>query len=556
MVTSRDRILLVESDPLISDLIGRQALQASGYQVLVVNEATTAISKALQWSPDLIITNLNLPGLSGKDLLVALTSQGVKTPVIILAQRGLEADIMQTFRLGASDYLLLPVREAEVISAVERVLQQVHDRRERERLAHQLQQTNQELQYRVRELTTIFAVGKAVTSVTDQSVLLDKVLDGAIRVTLADLGWFLLREDQSETFSLVAERNLPASVGARLNKSWDDGISSLVAMSGEPLSIHGEPLKRFKVNSLGGSALIVPIKYQQKRVVGLLIMMRRQPTAFGASEQHLLEALADYASISLVNARLFKTIEERARSLQQMAESAQLGDKINVDILESVKKELGTAAKTSLAALQELGKDPTARWRPDQRQILMTIQSQLLNVQQVVGAIAPHQIQRHQKGQPLSSLNDQVRLAVQRMQALAQQGGLSLVTEMSPDAAIVCVESGLLSKVCDGLFGIFLRFSQQGALITIRTEKDADEGRILLRSSALTIELKELEKQFDQAGKTSAASRPATGNFSGLGIKPGLVKEIVSAEGGKLCFEGQAGKTSVVVLSFPLSRSI
>ena len=54
-----------------------------------------------------------------------------------------EADIMQAFRLGASDYLLWPVREAEAISAVERALRQVRERRERERLARQLQSTNQ-----------------------------------------------------------------------------------------------------------------------------------------------------------------------------------------------------------------------------------------------------------------------------------------------------------------------------------------------------------------------------------------------------------------------------
>ena len=124
--------------------------------------------------------------------------------MILLAQRGQESDIVQAFRLGAADYLLLPVREAEVVSAVERVLKQVHERRERDRLAQQLQQTNQELQLRVRELTTIFSVGKAVTSITDLSMLMDKILEGAVSVTQADLGWFLMRDDANKPFVLVA----------------------------------------------------------------------------------------------------------------------------------------------------------------------------------------------------------------------------------------------------------------------------------------------------------------------------------------------------------------
>ncbi len=122
-----ERILLVENDPDISDLIARQALKPLGYQVDVVADAGSAIKKALQTPPDLVIANLNLPGLSGKDLLVALSSQGVHTPLMIIAEKGQEQDVIQAFRLGAADILLWPARDAEVVSAVERVLTQVRE---------------------------------------------------------------------------------------------------------------------------------------------------------------------------------------------------------------------------------------------------------------------------------------------------------------------------------------------------------------------------------------------------------------------------------------------
>jgi FixJ family two-component response regulator len=79
-------------------------------------------------------------------------------PVIVIATKEQEGDVIQAFRLGASDYLRWPVREADVVSAVERVLKQVRSKSERETLSRQVKQTNQELQRRVRELT-IFAVG-------------------------------------------------------------------------------------------------------------------------------------------------------------------------------------------------------------------------------------------------------------------------------------------------------------------------------------------------------------------------------------------------------------
>src|SRR5574340_1667292 len=103
MASPRENVLVVESDPDISDLIVRQTLTPMGYKVSVAHEGPAAIQQALKTSPDLIIANLNLPGLSGKDLLVAFSSQGIRAPLIIIAEKGQESDVIQAFRLGAND---------------------------------------------------------------------------------------------------------------------------------------------------------------------------------------------------------------------------------------------------------------------------------------------------------------------------------------------------------------------------------------------------------------------------------------------------------------------
>jgi DNA-binding NtrC family response regulator len=82
-----------------------------------------------------------------KDLLVALSSQHIDTPVIVITEQGMENDVIQAFRLGAYDYLRTPIREAEVVASVERALKQVSDRKERQMLARKLQQSNQELEH-------------------------------------------------------------------------------------------------------------------------------------------------------------------------------------------------------------------------------------------------------------------------------------------------------------------------------------------------------------------------------------------------------------------------
>lgn len=372
MKTNRERILLVESDPEICDLVARQTLQAIGYQVQIARSAAMAIQEASRNSPDIIITNLILPDLSGKDLLVALSSQGVESPVIVIAQKGMESDLVQAFRIGASDYLFWPMREAEIITAVERVITQVRARRERESLGKQLKQTNDELQQRVRELTTIFAIGKAVTSITNQGDLFEKVVEGAVYVTEADMGWLLLREGRSKNFNLAAQRNLPKTIASKINQPWDDGLSSLVALSGETLSIYGEPLARFKVSQLGHSALVVPVKLK-KDVMGLLVVIRKEPQPFTASNRTLLEAVADYASISLVNTSLFRALEERARSLQVAAETARAKEMKKEEIILSLKNDITPSLNKALKALDRLLIEENARLSTTQKGVLASV---------------------------------------------------------------------------------------------------------------------------------------------------------------------------------------
>jgi DNA-binding response OmpR family regulator len=374
MAPAGDRILLVEHDPKISDLIARQTLRSVGYQVDIVSDASSAIRASVQTPPDLIIVDLNVPGLSAKDMIVALASQRVTTPILVLANKGQEHDIIQAFRLGAADYIFWPARDAEVLSAVERVLSRVHESRDRQELDHQLSAVQQQLQFRLRELNILINIGKAVSSTTNQRVLFQRIVDGAIQLGRADLAWLLVRDEKSREFFLFAQRGLPEDWAGRLNKPLDDGVSRLVALSGETLSISGEPLLKMRVASLGRSVCAIPVKVQ-KEVVGMLLLMRREARPFEKAEQVLLEAVADYLSISLVNARLFGAFNSSVRATRD-AETRQAAflKSLHGQLIKDLKSAVqpidlmlaektgklsdaqGEALKTTRMALQQLAR--------------------------------------------------------------------------------------------------------------------------------------------------------------------------------------------------------
>jgi len=375
MANSGEQIVVVESDPQIGDLISRQALQPLGYQVTVVTSVAAILQQALQTPPDLLIANLNLPGLNAKDLLVALSSQGVDVPLVVIAEKGQEEDILQAFRVGAIDYLHWPARDAEVVSVVERALRNTRESRTRALLDKQLKNVNAELQRKVDALTTIVDIGKAVISITNQRLLFTRIVEGAVKVAEADLGWLMLRDEVSKIFLLTAHCNLTNIWANKLNQPLEDGISSLVTLSGETLLIHGKPLEKFKVASLGKSAAVVPIKVQNE-VIGLLLVLRKAEYPFDRSNQTLLEAIADYASISLVNARLFRAVE-------QTAEAAKTGAKQQNALFEAFRDSVSEEVYTAKDSLETVLNQMTSSLTEQQHQALETTQAALKRIARV-----------------------------------------------------------------------------------------------------------------------------------------------------------------------------
>jgi len=324
MQVKHEKVLVVDDNSEVLDLIVNQALKTAGYETRVTNDVNGAISELSKFQPDLLIASLHLKGLNAKDLLAMMRSQNNPLPVIVVAEEGQEQKVIQAFRLGAVDSIQWPAHEPEVINVVERCLEQIHIKREREALSDNLHRVNETLKQRVDDLVAVYNMGRSVTSITDLTLLFNTILENGLKVSHADIGWMLVLDEPSHRFVLEAYSNLPESFSAYLHKPWDDGISSIVAQSGKPYNAMGETLVDRKIGFLGKSVLIVPIKVRGQ-IRGVIVTMRKKAEAFTRNEQALLEALTDYASIALVNAFLLDSVKERAKRWEKSATFFRIG---------------------------------------------------------------------------------------------------------------------------------------------------------------------------------------------------------------------------------------
>src|SRR5436190_743257 len=150
-----------------------------------------------------------------------------------------EADAIDSFRLGATDYLTKPLREAEALRTIEHGLEEVRLRRERKELLDRLQESNKQLEARLKALTTLSAIGKSVTGMLNLEQLFERVLQAAIGMTEADHATLLLREEESHRLMLRAGKNMTLVMQERLGEPVNDEIANLVMTSREPLTVAG-----------------------------------------------------------------------------------------------------------------------------------------------------------------------------------------------------------------------------------------------------------------------------------------------------------------------------
>ncbi|MCZ7665355.1 MAG: response regulator transcription factor [Thermoleophilia bacterium] len=114
------RILVVDDDENVRRLVAAY-LEREGYEVLVAADGHAAVREAEAGSPDLVVLDLMLPGMSGLQVAKRLTATR-EIPILMLTARGEEEDQLRGFQAGADDYLTKPFSPKILVARVSAIL--------------------------------------------------------------------------------------------------------------------------------------------------------------------------------------------------------------------------------------------------------------------------------------------------------------------------------------------------------------------------------------------------------------------------------------------------
>jgi len=181
------RILLVEDEEKVSRFIER-GLKAERFVIDVAGDGKTALYQLEQFSYELVILDLNLPDISGHEVLRFIRQEGRPLiPVLILTARDGIADKVKNFEVGADDYLTKPFSFTELVLRIKALLRrgQPSNRSDvlkvanlvMDRSAHQVRRGNRLIELTSKEFALLEYLMTNVGRVLSRTMIVENVWD-------------------------------------------------------------------------------------------------------------------------------------------------------------------------------------------------------------------------------------------------------------------------------------------------------------------------------------------------------------------------------------------
>jgi len=307
---SGELILVVDDSREIVKHLTEYLLPNMGHRAMAAYNGREGLRLIREKRPDLVMLDLNLPEMTGLDVLQALAQESLETAVILMTGYGSEKSAIEAFRLGIKDYLVKPFTIEEVSDTIERALLETRLRHDRDRLVEKLHRAEAEMRRQVKEMRSLFLIGKSVTAQLSVEQVLDQALQGILDLTGAERATIWLPDHERSTLHPHVQETYDTGLEMSPVPVHNTAIGDLFE-NGRSLRQASFSRRNGKVAvDLAARALLCLPLTMHGSVLGLLCASNHDaPRAFSERDELLLTALSDYVAIALENAGNYETAE-------------------------------------------------------------------------------------------------------------------------------------------------------------------------------------------------------------------------------------------------------
>lgn len=528
------KVLYVEDSPENRMLV-RALLPREQYTILEAEDGLAGIELALREQPDLILLDINLPGIDGYEVGVALRSFPAlrSTPIIAVTAYAMEGDRERTLVAGCDGYIPKPLDADAFPRQVADFLRGKRERVDQRQEAPFLRELNQRLVYRmVRQieelrrlndhfikravqLESLHGAVQGITSELDVRTMLEKLLPALGRA----VGTTYMSVELTEPIGLqVSVKREPAEIAAGA------------------LSAHGptgEDWEEFE--------WVLPLVVQQ-RDLGVMVVRNVVPTGAKGDEEQLLKIVASQVAIAVENARLYEGVKRQMAELQHTqaqlihaAKLAALGE-MAAQVAHEINNPLTSVLGFASLLLEDLPQDDPAQGP------MHLILSEATRARDIVRDLLDFSRQRAFVPQQVD-LNQVLRevIGLVRHQSV---GRITIQERYADVLPTVEVDPARMKQVFLNLIHNAVQAMPKGGVLTVSTSGTNTEVMVAVADTGTGIPPQNLDRIFEPFFTTKPE---VSGTGLGLSVSLGIVRQ----HGGTIEAVSEIGKGSTFTVRIP-----
>ena len=509
-----------------------------------------------------VIINLTLfiiIGISATSIFI--TRRYISRPLMklqqsaaLLAQGDLEAPI----ETGSSDEIGRLAEDLSVMrDSIKHLFGELSESKEKleeysRTLEEKVEVRTLELARSVEELQALGEVSQAVSSTLDLQKVLATIVAHAVELSETESGAIYEFDEANEQFELRATHRMSDELTRAIREGRINLGETAVGRAGEKRQavqvpdIREEPNYPLReiIERDGFRALLAVPLLRENRLIGGLVVRRREPGQFAQETVDLLQNFATQSALAIQNARLFREIEKKGRELE-------IASKHKSEFLANMSHELRTPLNAILG-YTELILDKIYGNVPEEiQEVLERVEKNGRHLLSLINDVLD--ISKIEAGQLSLSLNDYsmkevVQTVVTSVESLAAEKNLALKVRVSPEVDYGRGDEQRIYQVLMNLVGNAIKFTEAGE-VEVEVTASNDTFVVSVSDTGPGLSGADQQKIFDEFHQVDGSSTRKKGG-TGLGLS--IAKRIVEMHGGRIWVESTLGEGSTFSFTLPV----